>query len=1344
MPPTVAAPPADPGAQQQQLRQRLAAVRRRLRFVTTVRGACWLTVILLGGAAVAGLLDWYFHLPGVIRALLLVATLSGAGAVFYQRLFLPLRVKDDDLTLALRIEQLYPGLNDSFASAVQFLDTEDAHNSPALRAEAVSRGLRGVSKCDFSRLVNTRGLWRLGALAVLPVLVVLGLGAWQPAASAVSLTRFLNPFGAPEWPHNTRIEMDAPRASIGHNEPFDVSGRLLGVIPPSATVAFRLDGGVPTEYAAEVHAAEDGKPATFHVQLEPGKAKRDTFSFQVRANDAIWPENGMWQKVTVLPPPQLVPLEGKASPQVHLSFPPYTQVPDMDLEPGSGKVVAVQGSVVTLRAATDRPLARAWVEFRPEPPSVHADLALSPLAAGDPFSGLALAAAGRAVAADVPAALVGDRRELRVTFVPPVSGNYVLHFKDDSGLQNSRMFELNVFADPSPVVTLERPAPARDNLLVLPDATLDLQVLAEDPQFAVRHVWLEYRCKKDDPPRRLKLFAPGPDVKERPQRVPIIRKLALKEFKHIDPAAGGLKEGDVLTIQACADDYDDVSAGKEPGRSHEVEIRIVGQNALELVVNQQQAKVQQELVILRKMEQDAEKKVNEVQQHLKDNGKLSQDDLDKLLQAEETQRQVRDAIGDKKEGLRAEVERIRETLRENPLPRSGSETRMERVAEELDRLSREELPQIEPRLTNARKQDESGPNKQERAAARAQAEKKENEARAAERLAQEKEKAAEQAERLAKDKPANAPERLKLEKDAEAKRTEAQAEREKAKQLQNQAKEMRQQADAGTPQLLQEAKQHQEEVDKTLSDLLNNALDSFTSTQEVKGEAKALLEEEKRLQKETEDLRQKDLGEKMTPEQEKDFKAAAERLQAEQQKLRERTEQLLNKMDRVAQERKSRDPDTAKEMQDAAAQGRKDDISGAMKDAAERLNDKQPSKAAEKQQEAVEKLENLTRQLEDRREAELNRNAKNLRKEEQELKQLQAEMEKLRKKMEEAEKIENEAKRKEELQRLAREQKELEQKMRQKAEQLTRGRSPRAGQAAQQAADAMQRAAERLQRGEAAPEEDKEALDRLQEAQQEVKKDRDKVEEELEREELAKVADQIKAIKERQESLIAERERLQRELLLRQPDQWRPLRIGLGRLAENQGAADKDHPNEKQGLAKELAALADKKLEGAPVFARLLKKTADTMEQAGQRLLEHREQLEDGKAETKAGPEAARLQKEALDRLTGVLQTLKEEQNAPLAARNNEGGGGNGGEDGGGGGAGNGSEIPPLAQLKLLRQMQAEVNKRTDDFRKEHPDQTKLNEKEKVELQDIRKSQQEVAELLDELIEPADGGGDKP
>ena len=50
------------------LQMRLAALRRRLRFVVTFRGLCWLLTILLATASVAGWLDWRVHLPGLVRA----------------------------------------------------------------------------------------------------------------------------------------------------------------------------------------------------------------------------------------------------------------------------------------------------------------------------------------------------------------------------------------------------------------------------------------------------------------------------------------------------------------------------------------------------------------------------------------------------------------------------------------------------------------------------------------------------------------------------------------------------------------------------------------------------------------------------------------------------------------------------------------------------------------------------------------------------------------------------------------------------------------------------------------------------------------------------------------------------------------------------------------------------------------------------------------------------------------------------------------------------------------------------------------------------------------------------
>ena len=62
-------------------------------------------------------------------------------------------------------------------------------------------------------------------------------------------------------------------------------------------------------------------------------------------------------------------------------------------------------------------------------------------------------------------------------------------------------------------------------------------------------------------------------------------------------------------------------------------------------------------------------------------------------------------------------------------------------------------------------------------------------------------------------------------------------------------------------------------------------------------------------------------------------------------------------------------------------------------------------------------------------------------------------------------------------------------------------------------------------------------------------------------------------------------------------------------------------------------------------------------------------------------------------------------------------------------------------KLKLLRSLQKEVNDRTKAFMERHPDPKKLGPKEKAELQEIRREQKEVADLLEQLTRPA---GEEP
>ena len=100
------------------LQPRLAVLRRRLRLVVTFRGACLFLSLLLASSILAGWLDWRMpaHLPSLVRALILVTSLSAGGVILYRFLLEPLLSPTDDLSLALKVEDHYPSLIDSLAS----------------------------------------------------------------------------------------------------------------------------------------------------------------------------------------------------------------------------------------------------------------------------------------------------------------------------------------------------------------------------------------------------------------------------------------------------------------------------------------------------------------------------------------------------------------------------------------------------------------------------------------------------------------------------------------------------------------------------------------------------------------------------------------------------------------------------------------------------------------------------------------------------------------------------------------------------------------------------------------------------------------------------------------------------------------------------------------------------------------------------------------------------------------------------------------------------------------------------------------------------------------------------
>jgi hypothetical protein len=362
------------------------------------------------------------------------------------------------------------------------------------------------------------------------------------------------------------------------------------------------------------------------------------------------------------------------------------------------------------------------------------------------------------------------------------------------------------------------------------------------------------------------------------------------------------------------------------------------------------------------------------------------------------------------------------------------------------------------------------------------------------------------------------------------------------------------------------------------------------------------------------------------------------------------------------------DPLAAATLADGLHQARQRGLSGQMRSASEQVEKNQLGQAAQQQAGAARDLEELLSILSNRREQELARLVAKLREAEGELANLRQQQAGLRKKTREAEAIADPEKRKQQLQRLAREQKQLEEQAARLARRLERLQAQRAAGSASSAAGKMADASERDAQGDAAQagEQADAAQKDLEEAQQQLAEQRRQAEADLAQEQLARLDESLKHLHERQRKLIQETQRLEN------------LRATAGRLTRAQLSTVSDVARTQAGLSGETSQLAEK-LAASEVIHLALAGAGTRMARAAELL-----ELRETGAKAQGEQEAARV------RLEQLMSAFKDQKSKKPPAEQGKGGGGGGGESGGGRGDGN----LVLAQLKLLKLLQEDLNSR--------------------------------------------------
>jgi hypothetical protein len=1278
------------------LLSRLASLRRWTRLLEGWRGVCALFVLVVGVATLAGMLDWALQLPGLVRAMVLVATLGGAGFVVYRYLATPFARPCDDLSLALRVEEHYPALNDSLASTVQFLQQPDGAGSVSMREHAIRTTLEKTQELDFRRILDTRGLYLLSAAAVL-IAVTTGYLAWRYEDYArTAFWRLTEPFGRHTW---TRVAIrvdnerrahpadpDSPlRVAVG--QPFVLRGRVEGVVPALAKV--EIEGQTHTDKMVPIKHDSDGPGGSLALPLDM-TMQRGTFRFRVLANDGTFPARpGSWQEVEVLPPPKLANLNGLPSPQIELHFPEYSDLPSpRKLTPGTHQIEALAGTNVVLRAAADRPLAEASIEYQPENPLVALTVLLSGLGQTQPLALVGQLMVGQAVLGRVPAQF-DDAEQTRFTiaFRPWLSGTYTLHLQDESGLARRYVSDLHVLPDPVPVVKLQRPGTS--SMTVLPDAEIGFHFLVEDEvvsgyRGAIRSVFIELRRKGADGnwgaegPQRLVLY----DAARFGQAIPALLahaasspalaaelRLRRPQLEVITrwPLHHRFKEGETVALQVCADDFCDVSVPREAGRSYEIELRIVGKFELAREVDEKLAEVQQQLVRLQKMQDDALKAVKEVQRK----PKVTHKEVDQIIEAQQTQQQIHKRIGERPdEGLRHDLGKLHQLLRDNKLTDTEAQEKLGMLKGELDRLAQQELQQIEPQLAEARKD-------------LAHAEQKE---------------------------PA-------------------------AKQ---------------TKDALEKAAKLQENAKKGLDELVK-AMAPWASLQQIRAEARDIHSREQALKQELELLKDKKQNfDKFTDPTEK--KQAQENIRdgmnkaAEQQdSLAKRMDDLVNTMREKQKERtKQKDDDAAKRLAAAAKIADEKFLPQNMRELAQKMKDQPHPKEEmiQKQEKQLADLEKVVDALEGKKQDVADR-LKHKRKEaDKEMERLTKKMKDLEQKLQDVNKIQNEQERLRKRKELAKEHEKLKEDLEKQARALARLQEQRASNDLNRAAEDVDKAAKKLEQGDNAAEEQRDAQEQLQQA----KADLQESEEELAREELVKIADKLQGLKERQDAALERSGEFQKKILAK--------KFWADELADTLSG---DAISER-GLAKETQSLKEN-LKQAKVFEHILDRAAEAMEEAAKTMEERKLEGIDARGDPKLAelmkPEelenegklhekTVRYQKQASRRLDNLLDAIKQElakkdekpkpeEKQPQQPEEQQGPKMRAADG-----------IPHVAQLKALRAEQLDINELTKDFGARNPDPSQLTVEQQEELRQIQKDQSRLMELFQQIVSPAEDKGEQP
>lgn len=1174
------------------LERKMAQLARRLRALLLLYGLGWAIAAAVLAIVLLGLADYLIRFQDRgVRAISTAAALVACGWAMRRFLWPALTARWTTVRLAQRAEKRFPGLTDRLASTMYFLaqpEGDETAGSAALRRAVVHQTTIEAAELDLNDALDSRPTRHALAAAAGVCALALALALLSPVSARVALVRLARPWGDDAWPQQHHLAFRNPVHRIASGQMFEVEvidTRGAG-LPEIVWIEYR-------SISANGEVAEQRQRADRLGETVVARRENVLRSFDYRAvggDDDSMP----WTHAEVLDPPVVERLT------VELHYPPYTGWPS---QVGDKQIRAIAGTRIGLSGAVTKPLRRATLHregAEPVPLVLSADL-----------HGFSLA----------PTAEPG--------FVVEQTGAYWFELVDNDGLLGGTelKYEMRAIPDSPPTIAIEEPP---TDLHLTSRAAVPLKVVAKDDLAVAAISRLVDRSDQSDRDSQRSILFEGPPqispVKAGPPAISDQGDVRVVEERwNLEPL--DLKPGTQLTIRASARDYRPAESTSPPRR-----ITIITNEELDDRLAERQSFLATELARLLKLEQEARGQVRALDIQAREVGKLEPADLDRLQNAEMTQRQVARSLTSKTDGVRGRAEGLLAEMTNNRVENADVEQRMRALADEIDRLAREPLPAIESELTAARKEAQA-----------------------------------------------------------------ASAESGASPQA----------ASAKVQPALEAAGAKQDEVIGSLERQLA-ALAEWNSFRQFHRDLAQLRREQERVTAETARTGRETLAhraEDLTPQQRADLQKIAE----DQQALARQLEKIQQQMRQATQQMPAGDP-AADVIADALSQSQQANLSQELREAGKNVGANQIGQAAARQNKALEQLREMLDTLANRREQSLERLVEKLRAAENELAEMRKQQAGLRKRIEQAAAEADPEERRRQLERLAREERRLQEEADRLARRLERLQANTAAGATRSASSSLGKADQAGSQGESeqATAAARQAEKDLAQAQADVAQRRRQAEIDLAFEQLAKMQDTLTGLHARQQEVVQEAARIEE---LRQQQE---------RLSRGQAESVHQMARDQRQISAEAGTLGEK-LAAAEAFALVLRHAADDMIRAAEQF----DQLHTDATAQAAARQAAR-------RLELLLAALEADAVAGDQQDKPE-------EEGNAGGDAEGKPQPPedgiaeIAQLKLIKLMQEEINRRTRELDESLGSKSALSAEEQRQYTQLGAEQGQLADLLSNL-----------